>query len=68
MIEILDQVQAPEWFEAMVAANIDIFEMSYEESVSCFKHLKYLGNIQHINDPSSTLPVDDKKSITNNAG
>ena len=33
IIEILDQAKAPEWHEAMVALNIDIFEMSYEESV-----------------------------------
>jgi hypothetical protein len=26
--------EAPEWHAAMVAANIDIFSMSYEESVS----------------------------------
>ena len=39
IIEILDQDKAPEWHEAMVAANIDIFEMSYEESVSYFKRL-----------------------------
>jgi hypothetical protein len=36
IIEILDQAKAvvPEWHEAMVNANIDIFEMSYEKSVS----------------------------------
>jgi hypothetical protein len=39
IIEILDQAKAmdPEWHEAMVNANIDIFEMSFEESVSYFK-------------------------------
>jgi hypothetical protein len=42
IIEILDQAKAPEWHEAMVAANIDIFEMSYEESVSYFKRLEKL--------------------------
>jgi hypothetical protein len=32
IIEILDQAKPrdPEWHEAMVNANIDIFEMSYE--------------------------------------
>jgi hypothetical protein len=32
IIEILDQAEAvdPEWHEAMVNTNIDIFEMSYE--------------------------------------
>jgi hypothetical protein len=37
IIEILDQAKALEWHEAMVNANIDIFEMSYEESVSYVK-------------------------------
>jgi prephenate dehydrogenase len=39
IIEILDQAKAmdPEWHDAMVAATIDIFEMTYEESVSYFK-------------------------------
>jgi hypothetical protein len=36
IIEILDQGKAPEWNEVMVNANIDIFEMSYDESVSYF--------------------------------
>jgi hypothetical protein len=36
IIEVLDQLKAPEWHEAMINANIDIFEMSYEESVSYF--------------------------------
>jgi hypothetical protein len=36
IIEILDQAKArdPEWHESMINANIDIYEMSYEESVS----------------------------------
>jgi hypothetical protein len=36
IIEILDQAKAidPEWHEAMLNANIDIFGMSCEESVS----------------------------------
>ena len=42
IIEILDQAKAPEWHAAMVAANIDIFSMSYEESVSYFKRLENL--------------------------
>jgi hypothetical protein len=51
IIEILDQVKArnPEWHEAMVNANIDIFEMSYEESVSYFKCLENLETIRHTN-------------------
>jgi hypothetical protein len=49
IIEILDQTKAgyPEWHEAIVNAKIDIFEMSYEESVSYFKHLENLEKIMH---------------------
>jgi hypothetical protein len=38
IIEILDQSKfmSPELYEAMVNANIDIFETSYEESFSYF--------------------------------
>jgi hypothetical protein len=61
IIETLDQTKAPEWHEAMVNATIDIFEMSYEESVSYFKHLENLEKIRRTNglNPSS-LPVDNK--------
>jgi hypothetical protein len=62
-IEILDQAKArdPEWHEAMVNANIDIFEMSYKESVSYVKHLENLEKIRHTNGPNpSSLPVDNE--------
>jgi hypothetical protein len=71
IIEILDQAKAmdPEWHEAMVKANIDIFEMSYEESVSHFKSLENLEKIRHTNGANpSSLPVDNKKSVTSNVG
>jgi hypothetical protein len=55
----------------MMNANIDIFEMSYEESVSYFKRLESVENIRRTNgrNPSS-LPVDNKKrfSITSSVG
>jgi hypothetical protein len=60
IIEILDQAKAwdLEWHEAMVNANIDIFEMSYEESVSYCKHLENLEKIRRTNGPNpSSLPV-----------
>jgi hypothetical protein len=61
IIEILDQDKAPEWYEAMVNANIDIFDMSYQESVSYFKGLENLEKIRHTNGPNpSSLPVDNK--------
>jgi hypothetical protein len=64
IIEILDQVKAinPEWHEAMVNGNIDIFEMSYEESVSYFKRLENLEKIRITNGPNPpSLPADNKK-------
>jgi hypothetical protein len=63
IIENLDQAKAwnPELEEAMVNANIDIFEMTYEESVSYFKYLENLEKIRHTNGPNpSSLPVDNK--------
>jgi hypothetical protein len=63
IIEILDQAKAvdPEWHKAMVNANIDIFEMSYKESVSYFKRLENLEKIRCTNGPNpSSLPVDNK--------
>jgi hypothetical protein len=67
IIEIMDQAKAkdPEWHEAMVNANIDIFEMSYEESVSYFKRLENLEKIRRTKGPkSSSLPVDNKKTVS----
>jgi hypothetical protein len=73
IIEILDQAKSwhPEWDEAMVNANIDIFEMSYEESVSHFMRLENLEKIRRSNGPyPSSLPVDNKKrvSVTSSVG
>jgi hypothetical protein len=73
IIEILDQAKAvdPEWHEAMMNAKIDIFEMSYQESVSYFKHLQNLEKIRRTNGPNpSSLPVDNKKrvSVTSSVG
>jgi hypothetical protein len=71
IIEILDQAKArnPEWHEAIANANIDIFEMSYEESVSYFKRLENLEKIRRINGPNpSSLSVDNKKSVTSSVG
>jgi hypothetical protein len=66
IIEILDQAKArdPEWHEAMVNVNIDIFEMSHEESVSYFKRLENLEKIRRTNGPNpSSLPVDNCKCL-----
>jgi hypothetical protein len=39
-------------------SSIDIFEISYEESVSYFKRLENLEKIRHTNGPGpDTLPV-----------
>jgi hypothetical protein len=66
ILEFLDQAKAwdPEWHEAMVNANIDIFEMTYEESVSYFKCLENLEEIRHTNGPNPfSLLVDNKKQV-----
>jgi mevalonate pyrophosphate decarboxylase len=71
IIEILDQTKAryPEWHEAMVNANIDIFEMIFElsdeEYVSYFKCLENLEKIRRTNGPNpSSISVDHKKSVS----
>jgi hypothetical protein len=71
IIEILDQAKAPECHEAMVNANIDIFEISNEESVSYFKHFENLEKIKRTNGPNPTsISVDNKKrvSVTSSVG
>jgi hypothetical protein len=63
----LDQAKArdAEWHEAMVNANIDIFENSYEESLMYFNYLENLQNIRLTNGPNpSSLPVDNKKRVS----
>jgi hypothetical protein len=61
----LNQAKAPELHESTVNANIDIFEMSYEKSVSYFKRLENLEKIRRTNgqNPASLL-VDNKKFVT----
>jgi hypothetical protein len=62
IFEILNQAKAPEWHEAMANANIDIFEMSHEESVSYFKCLENLEKISCTHSPSpALLPINNKK-------
>jgi hypothetical protein len=71
IIEILDHSKArnPEWHEAMVNANIDIFEMSYEDSVSYVKRLENLEKIRRTDGPNpSSLPVDNKKYDISSVG
>jgi hypothetical protein len=54
----------PGWHEAMVNANIDIFEITYEESVSYFKRLENLEKIRRTNTPNhSSQPIDNKKYV-----
>jgi DNA repair protein RadC len=61
VIKILDQTKVPECHEVMVDANIDIFEVSYEESVSYFKRLENLEKSRHTNSPNpASLPVHNK--------
>jgi hypothetical protein len=63
VIEILDQAKAPDWHEAIVNSNIDIFEMLYKESVPYFKRLENLEMIRCTNGPNpASISVDNKKS------
>jgi hypothetical protein len=49
----------------MVNPIIDIFEMSYEESVSYFKSLVNLENIRQTNHSNpSSLSVDNNKTVS----
>jgi hypothetical protein len=60
IIEVLDQDKAPEWHVAMVNAKIDIFEMTYKESVSYLESSKNLEKIRHTNNPGlATIPVNN---------
>jgi hypothetical protein len=55
----------------MVNANIGIFEMSYEDSVSYFKRLENLEKIRHTNGANpSSIPVYNKQqvSVTSSVG
>jgi hypothetical protein len=52
----------------MVNNNIDIFVMSYKESVYYFKPFEKLEKIRHTDDPA-TLPADtNQKSVTSSRG
>jgi hypothetical protein len=45
IIEILDQATPPNWHEATISANIDIFEMDFESAISYFIRLEILDKI-----------------------
>jgi hypothetical protein len=51
----------------MVAANIDIFSMTYEESVSYVKRLENLEKIKRTNGVSPTLPADNKRKVASSS-
>lgn len=65
--EILDQNKAIEWHEAVVAASIDTFEISYKESFSYFRRMTNLENIRKINR-MAILPVEKMKLVGSSAG
>jgi hypothetical protein len=69
--EILNQPNDldPDSHKMMFNVNIDIFEMSHEESIPNFKRLENLEKIRRTNGPNpSSLPVDNKKSVTSSVG
>jgi hypothetical protein len=53
IIDIFNEAKAwvSTWHELMVSANINIFEMSYEESVSYFNCLENLEKIRQNDEP-----------------
>jgi hypothetical protein len=53
----------PKWHEALDYANIEIFEMSYEESFFNFQALENLDNIRRTNGPVLATLLVDKMSI-----
>jgi hypothetical protein len=66
-VKNLDQTKGrgPEQNEATVNANIENFEMSFEDSLSCSKHLENLEKIRCTKGlVSITLPVDSKKIVS----
>jgi hypothetical protein len=53
----------------MISANIDIFEINYEEANFYFKRLKNLEKIRLTNGPApNTTTVDIKKAVTSSVG
>ena len=68
IIEIFDQAKPPNWHEAMISANIDIFEMDYEAAILYFIQLENLDKIRRMNGPAPTLAVDNNTSITSRVG
>jgi hypothetical protein len=65
IIETLHQDKAgdPEWHEAVVNTNIDIFEMSCVESVSYCRCSENMEKTRRTKGPNpSSLPIDNKKS------
>jgi hypothetical protein len=66
IIEILDQAKPPNWHEAMISANIDIFEMDYESAISYFMQLENLDKICCTNGPRAA--VDNNTSLTSSVG
>ena len=68
IIEILDQSKPPNWHEAMISANIDIFEMDYKAAISYFIRLENLDKIRRMNGTSPAVAVDNNTSITSRVG
>ena len=68
IIEILDQAKPPNWPEAMISANIDIFEMDYKSAILYFIRLKNLDKIWRMNGQAPTVAVDNITSITIRVG
>jgi hypothetical protein len=61
IIEILDQAKPPNWHEAMVSANIDIFKMDCKLAISYFIRLEKLDKIGRTT--ALTIAVDNNTPL-----
>jgi hypothetical protein len=68
IIEILDQAKPPNWHEAMIPANIDIFVMAYNSAISYFICLGNLGKSCRANGPAPSVAVAKNTSLTSSVG
>jgi hypothetical protein len=63
-----DQAKPSSWNEAIISANIDIFQIDYEEAISYFIPLEKLDKIKRTNGQGPAIAVDDNIPVTSRVG
>ena len=53
LVEILNQVKPQEWHEAMLGANIELYDMDWQTAVEYFERLEAQQNIEKHNNNKS---------------